>query len=122
MISMFLAMALPLLGIGFFYLLPFWSAAPIYICLLLFSALVYYGMVSGMKGKVQTGKKGMLGKDALVLEDIDPEGKVEYEGEIWTATAHDQKFIKGKRVRISGFQGLTLMVEDPGGNWKRIRS
>jgi membrane-bound ClpP family serine protease len=65
-----------------------------------------------MRGKVQTGKKKMIGKKALVIEDIDPEGKVEYEGEIWNATSQGQKLAKGKRVRISGAQGLTLMVKD----------
>jgi membrane protein implicated in regulation of membrane protease activity len=109
---MLVVMALPILGITLFFFLPFWTALPMYICLFLFSALVYYGMFSGMRGKVQTGKKKMIGKKALVIEDIDPEGKVEYEGEIWNATSQGQKLAKGKRVRISGAQGLTLMVKD----------
>jgi membrane protein implicated in regulation of membrane protease activity len=119
---MLIAMALPILGIGLFLYLPFWTAFPIYLFLIIFSGLVYYGMFSGMRGKVQTGKEEMVGKEVVVIEDIDPEGKVEYESEIWSATAEGKRIPRGEKVKICGFQGMRLIVnasscgEDKRGN------
>jgi membrane protein implicated in regulation of membrane protease activity len=110
---MLIAMALPILGIGLFLYLPFWTALPIYLCLIFFSGLVYYGMFSGMRGEVQTGKEEMMGKEVLVIEDIDPDGKVEYENEIWSASAEGKRIPKGEKARICGFQGMRLVVNAP---------
>ena len=107
---MLIVMALPILGIGLFFILPFWTAFPIYLCISLFAALVYYGMFKGMGGKALMGQKKMIGREVLVVDDINPEGKVEFEGEIWTATAEDKHFFKGERVKIRRFQGMTLVV------------
>ena len=110
---MILIMALPLLGLVLFYLLPFQMALPIYLFLLLISGLMYYGMftVMGRKGKTWTGFEEMMGKEALVLEDLDPEGRVQMSGELWAARAHAGKFLKGEKVKICGHEGLTLLVE-----------
>jgi membrane-bound ClpP family serine protease len=111
---MVVTMALPILGLPLFYFLPFSTALPTYLCLLLFSGLMYYGMFSAMdrKRKVQTGLEQMIGEEAVVIEDIDPEGKVEIGDEIWKATANGKKFQKGMKVRIIGAQGLILVVKD----------
>jgi membrane protein implicated in regulation of membrane protease activity len=75
---MVITMALPILGLPLFYFLPFSAALPTYLCLLLLSGLMYYGMFSAMsrKRKVQTGLEQMIGEGAVVVEDIDAEGKV----------------------------------------------
>jgi len=63
-----------------------------------------------MKSKVQTGVEGMTNGEAVVVEDIDPEGKVRFRNELWAATAEGKRFSKGQRVRIYGFQGLKVIV------------
>jgi membrane-bound serine protease (ClpP class) len=110
---MVVIMALPVLGLGLFYFLPFRTALPIYLFLLFISGLMYYGMftVMGRKRKARTGFEEMIGEEALVLEDIDPEGKVGIDDELWTARARGRRFMKGERVRICGHKGLTLLVE-----------
>jgi membrane protein implicated in regulation of membrane protease activity len=112
--TMVITMALPFLGVALFFFLPFWTALPVYLCLLLLSGLMYYGMFSAMGGKrkVHTGWEELIGEEATVIEDIDPEGKVVIMDEIWKATANGKKFHKGERVRIRGAQGLVLIVED----------
>jgi hypothetical protein len=71
---MIVIMALPLVGLGLFYIFPFQKALPIYLCFLFISGLMYYGMftVMGRKRKVRTGFEEMIGEKALVLEDINP--------------------------------------------------
>jgi membrane-bound ClpP family serine protease len=112
---MVVIMALPILGLGLFYILPFRMALPIYLFLLFVSGLMYYGMlrVMGRKRKVLTGFEEMIGKEGLVLEDISPEGKVRIDNELWTARARTGRFLKGEKVRVSGHEGLRLIVESP---------
>jgi membrane-bound ClpP family serine protease len=123
--AMIITMALPILGLIFFFFLPFWAALPLYLCCLILSGLMYYGMFSVMGGKrkVQTGFEKFIDEEAVVVEDLNPEGKVQIDDEIWKATAKAKRFQKGKKVRISGAQGLTLIVEDleKGGEWNGER-
>lgn len=61
----------------------------------------------------RNGKEAMVGRTGLVIQDIDPEGKIQYETEIWNAVADGQKFIKGDKVLIHGFSwGLRLLVQE----------
>jgi len=53
----------------------------------------------------------MLGKKGVVVEDIDPEGKIQYASEIWDAFTKGTSLIKGEKVKICGFKGLKLIVE-----------
>lgn len=65
-----------------------------------------------MRMEVRTGQEAMLGKEGLVVKDIDPEGKIQYASEIWDAMAEGKRLLKGERVKIIGFQGLRLLVEE----------
>ena len=113
MFVMLIIMAVPFLGLGLFYFFPFGMALPLYLFLLFISGLMYYGMftVMGRKRRVRTGFEEMIGQEALVFEDINPEGKVRVDDELWAATASGGNFLKGERVRICGHEGLTLIVE-----------
>ncbi len=110
---MVITMALPILGLLFLFFLPFWTALPIYLCCLLLSGLMYYGMFTVMGGrrKAQTGFEKFMGEEAVVVEDLHPEGKVEIDDEIWKATAKGPAVRKGEKVRITGHEGATLIVE-----------
>lgn len=114
MMPMLIAMILPLLGIILFFIFPFDEALPIYLAFIFFSALMYYGMftVMGRKRKVQTGSEEMIGDVAIVVKDIDPDGMVDFKGEIWAATAGGKKFFKGEKVKIRSVEGLVLHVEN----------
>ena len=65
---MILIMALPLLGLGLFYLFSFRMALPIYLSLLFISGLIYYGMftVMGRKRKTWTGFEEMMGGGSIL--------------------------------------------------------
>jgi membrane protein implicated in regulation of membrane protease activity len=113
MFSMLIAMLLPVLGIFLFYLFPFKEAFPIYAALTAFSVLIYYGMFSvmGMKRKVRTGPEGMIDKEAMAVEDIDPNGIVRFHGEIWSARTKGTNVCKGDKVKIRAIKGMILYVE-----------
>ena len=103
-------LSFPILALPLFYFFPLQTALPTYLAVLLFTWFVYFKMIAAMKAKVRTGKEGMIGEEALVLEDINPEGKVMVWSEIWAATAKGKRFRKGQKVVIYGFEGLTAIV------------
>jgi membrane-bound ClpP family serine protease len=112
MLIMMILMFSPILGLFLFVILPFWTALQIYIPVLLFGAFVNFKMMKSMKLKVQTGVEEMIGEEAVVIENIDPEGKVKIMDEIWKATAKGNTFQKGVKVEVIGARGLTLVVGD----------
>jgi len=67
------------------------------------------GFVEGFL-PVRTGLEEMMGQEAVVIDDIDPEGKVRFKDEIWAATAKGERVEQGERVRIVGSRGLVLVV------------
>ena len=73
--------------------------------------MIYFKVFKAMRQKIQTGQEGMLGKKGLVVENIDPEGKIQYASEIWDARTKGDRFSKGEQVKINGIQGLMLLVE-----------
>jgi membrane-bound ClpP family serine protease len=67
--------------------------------------------MKSMKLPVRTGLEDMMGQEVMVIDDIDPEGKVRFKDEIWAATAR-ARLEQGKKVKIVGSLGLVLVVEN----------
>ena len=107
-----LILFLPVFALPVFWFFPLTTALPFYLFILGISLFIYFKVFGAMRLEVRTGQEAMLGKEGLVVEDIDPEGKIQYASEIWDAMAEGRRFLKGERVRISGFQGLRLLVEE----------
>jgi membrane-bound ClpP family serine protease len=103
----------PILALPLFLFLPFRTALPAYLAVLVATGFVYFKIIGAMKSKVQTGMEGMTGCKAVVVEDINPDGKVRVGNEIWVATATDRKFSKGQMVKIAEIRGLRVIVGDP---------
>jgi membrane-bound ClpP family serine protease len=113
MILMPLIMVSPLLVLLLLYYLPLGTALPLCIAILIVAGFCYIIMFKAMRANARTGLEVMVGREAVVIEDIDPEGKVEIRGEIWTAIARGKKILAGTRVRISEAKGLVLVVRGP---------
>ena len=64
-----------------------------------------------MRAQIRNGMEAMLGKTAVVIQEIDPEGKIKYATEIWNAIAQGQKILEGEEVVINGFSGMSLIVQ-----------
>lgn len=104
-----LPLALPLLGLMLFFLLPLPVAAPLYGVVVIASVLVYRLLLRALRLPVKTGTEGMAGGLAYVVEPLAPEGVVRYGGELWHA-AGDERLEKGARVRIERVEGMTVIV------------
>ncbi|WP_293442363.1 nodulation protein NfeD [Persephonella sp.] len=73
-----------------------------------FLSVAFLGLKAQMKKSI-TGKEGMIGKIGVAETDINPEGKVFVEGEIWDAYS-DTTLKKGDKVKIISVEGLKLKV------------
>ena len=51
-----------------------------------------------------------MGQEAVVIDDIDPEGKVRFKDEIWAARTKGERLEQGEKAKIVGSQGLVLVV------------
>ena len=77
------------------------------------SFITYFKIFQAMRMKPWNGKEAMVGRTGLVIQDIDPEGKIQYDTEIWNAIADGKKFAKGDKVIIHGFSwGLRVLVQE----------
>lgn len=107
-----LILFLPFFALPLFWVFPFATALPLYLFILGISLFLYFKIFQAMRQKVRTGQEAMVGKKALVLEDIDPEGKIRYASEIWYAVTMGRKLLQGEQVKICRIKGLRLLVEE----------
>lgn len=95
-----------------FWFFPFKTALVVYLIICVVSILLYYKVFQALHSKVCTGKEAMLGKTGMVIQNIEPEGKIQYATEIWCATAQGKAFQEGEKVLIKGVFGLNLLVAE----------
>lgn len=87
-----------------------WLIVLIAVLFAAFLAFVINRIVSAHKVQATTGREELLGKTAVVLTPLKPEGKVLYEGEIWTAVLDQGRAEPKEEVTIKNFHGLKLYV------------
>ena len=66
--------------------------------------------VRARRNRVVTGREGMIGEVGVARTQLGPSGKVFVHGELWNAVARSE-VPEGARVRVSGVDGLQLIVE-----------
>ena len=96
-------LATPLMGLGLFFLLPFYWALALYALLVIASLLLYYKIIESLRAPVMTGSSALVGQ--VVTTNAD--GSVQWHGERWMAAPK----LPNQRVRIVGLRGLQLEVE-----------
>lgn len=111
MIFMPIIMVAPILALPLFSYFPLGIALPTYIVISIISLYCNIIMVWSMKTKAKSGTRSMIGKHAVVIEDIDPKGKVRIWGEIWMAMGYTERIPSGMKVKILDVKGLVLIVE-----------
>ncbi len=104
-------LAMPILGLGLFALLPFPVALTLYLVLVAGSLVLYARIIQAMRLPVQTGKEAMLGSVVTVTSDIGyRRGQARYGNELWSAVS-EQQISAGEQARIVGVDGLRLAVQ-----------
>lgn len=97
-----LLLAMPLFGLGLFFVLPFSTALLLYLIVVALSLLLYSKIVEAMRTPVATGVEAIVGQ--IVMTETD--GSLRWKGEWWTA----RPAFPHRRVRIIGVQGLSVQV------------
>ena len=67
-------------------------------------------VIRAHKNRVVTGTEAMIGEIGVARTMLGPEGKVFVHGELWNAMAKTS-IAEGTRVRVSGVDGLRVVVE-----------
>jgi membrane-bound serine protease (ClpP class) len=94
--------------------LPYMRASLVVIIMIAIATAIFFLFALGFavrahRRKVTTGQKGLEGEIGTARTDLNPEGDVFVEGEIWRAEA-DQPVVKGEKVVVTKVEGLTLKV------------
>ena len=102
-------MAMPLLALVLFLFLPWPVALALYIAIVSVAMFAYWKVIQAILLPSITGKKGMLGDRAQVVDFDGVRPEVRYHGEIWHAISA-QPLQSGQQVIIKDIEGLTLRV------------
>lgn len=87
-----------------------WTALGVSVPLGLITVFLMSIAIRARRSKVVTGLQGMIGAVGEARTDIDPEGKVFVQGELWNAHARSRVGI-GEQVVVRKVEGLELEVE-----------
>ena len=64
-----------------------------------------------LRKNAEVGIEALIGKEALVVEDLTPEGIVKIGNEYWRGECISGKAKAGEKVKVVGAKGLKLLVE-----------
>jgi membrane-bound serine protease (ClpP class) len=88
-----------------------WLIAVVAGSLAVFVGLLVWFTVRGQRGRVTTGREGMIGQAAMVKVALNPRGKVLVDGELWTADIDEGTAQPGEEVVIKKVDNLKLLVQ-----------
>jgi membrane-bound serine protease (ClpP class) len=82
-------------------------------CLVGFFGFAIRAVIRARRLKPATGRESMIGEIGEVRRELNPSGIVFIEGELWEASTNDGLIRTGERVKVTGMNGLKLIVERP---------
>ena len=100
---------LPVIGLGVFLVFPFPLAVALYGIVLALCAPLYFFIWRAFRLPIQTGREGMIGKQARVVQDLNLEGVIQLHNELWSARS-GEPIAKGEKVTILAVNGLVATV------------
>ena len=100
---------LSLLGLGLFFVLPWWLALLLYVPLLAAYLLTAWSARQAQHRPPVTGRRAMIGRRARVLYWSRAGAQVRYQGEVWQAVS-DWPLQPDQEVTIEQIEGLKLRV------------
>ncbi|ASJ05059.1 MULTISPECIES: NfeD family protein [Thermococcus] len=107
-VGILLFAVLPRMGVG----IPLWAGLLVIAVLLAKDFLIApFVLGGGVDRRPETGPEGLVGRMALVVEDLSPEGVVKLDGELWKAECLNGSARRGELVRITSVKGTKVLVE-----------
>jgi membrane protein implicated in regulation of membrane protease activity len=106
---------MPVIGLVVFWIWPFGPAMLIYLIILTVSGLLYAKIIKSMRRPVITGREGLRGEAADVLDITGHAGHVRIHGEIWRAVSEDD-LRPGDHARVVDIDGLTVKIKRDDGS------
>jgi len=107
-VGVFLLVVLPALGIE----VPVLIIGLILGILLVKDVLIApYVLGGGLEKRPKAGPESLVGRTAMVVEDLSPEGHVKLDGELWRAECLHGTARRGEKVRVVEVDGTKLLVE-----------
>lgn len=101
MLLMMLLMAFPLIGVFLFFVLSWKIALPAYLVGVAISVFYHRIMVKSRTIRVKTGRRGMIGCTATVVDWHQGEGMVRCHGEFWKARMENGRSVSpGSEVLV----------------------
>ena len=91
--------------------LPRWWAVVLFLAYVAKDFLLYPLLRSAYEEDGRAGAEPLIGRKAIVVETLNPEGYVRVRGELWRAEAAGGTVPAGANVRIVSAHGMTLAVE-----------
>ena len=94
--------------------LPAWVGGLILVLWVVKDAILYPILKPGYETATKTGLERLVGLLGLAKQDLDPEGYVLVNGELWRAIADppDKTILKGADVRVAAADGMRLTVSE----------
>lgn len=105
-----LLLLVPLAGLGLFFVLPWPAALAVNALLAAFALGIAIPGMRALQRPVLTGREALVGTSAEAASDIEREGLVRCQGELWTATGNGVRIQKGARLTVVAVQGAKLIV------------
>jgi membrane protein implicated in regulation of membrane protease activity len=100
---------LPLVGLILFIFLSWRIGLPLYLVIVAASLIIYWKVMRAQRQRPVTGRRSMIGGQAVVVWVNGNDIEVEYKGETWRALS-PRALHPGEHVMIQGMEGLTLRV------------
>ena len=87
-----------------------WVIVLIILCIIAFLVITVIWGIRAHRFKIGAGKEEMIGKTAVITNDLDPKGTAFVEGEQWTAISEEGRIETGEEVTITKVDGLKIYV------------
>ena len=105
-----LLLLVPLVIVGLFILLPWPIALPIALAVAALTGAVMQAGARALRQPPVTGAASLIGSVAVTVTNLDPDGLVRIEGELWHGDS-PEPVAKGQQVQVDAVEGLTVRVK-----------
>ena len=96
--------------------LPFFRPSIVLLAAVTIITAIFFGLIVGLGIKAHlrkptTGKEGLIGEIGVVQDDLNPDGMVLVDGELWSAESISGEIKKDEKVKVVKVNGLNIKVE-----------